>query len=281
MSQEADKKAKELKDELLKIEDKDSLLEFEAKNRDEILSGPMHVQAALNTKWKEMTDQYYFQPITALPPQAQVTGKRIDPKGQQYRTVREFEEIQWKAVRVKTRKDRVETFYNLSGLIRGTGRRRLIRQNLRADNLSPTFLSGGDEIAAKILKDHGEANLIEGVIKKNVSVAVEGYWEVIFAPAQSKDDPHDVVLQWEGQCLQIQRNVPVILPGTHLEAADNAKYPVYIQDPERSKEGRKIQGWVQFFPYSVLREATEEEYLEMKAAGDKATRKARREAQAA
>lgn len=104
------------------------------------------------------------------------------------------------------------------------------------------------------------------------SKGYRGYWEVIFQPKGRPDDPDDVNLVHNGECLQMQRDIPVILPGPFLEVADHGVYPTYIQMPGQS---RKIGGYVKFFPYTVLREATKEEYFAMKAEGDKATAEAR------
>jgi hypothetical protein len=66
---------------------------------------------------------------------------------------------------------------------------------------------------------------------------------------------------------------PVILPGFYIEAADNATRPQYIQTPQ---ESRKIIGAVQMYPYTVQRKATYEEFVEMKAEGDRITREKRK-----
>jgi hypothetical protein len=100
----------------------------------------------------------------------------------------------------------------------------------------------------------------------------DGYWEVLFSPKAKPDDPTDVKLSWNGQCLQMKRGEAVVVPGPFLEVADNAVYPTYRQMPG---EDRKITSYVKHFPYTVLRRATEKEYRERKAAGDKATKEAR------
>lgn len=99
-----------------------------------------------------------------------------------------------------------------------------------------------------------------------------GFYEVLFSSKGSPNDPDDVTLTLNGECLHIQRNVPVIVPGPFLEVADHGVYPVYHQEPGKD---RKIVGSVKFFPYTTLRQASEEEYRKMKASGDKITRDAR------
>ena len=97
----------------------------------------------------------------------------------------------------------------------------------------------------------------------------KGFWEVMFSPKGKPDDPEDVTLAWNGQCLQMKRGEPVILPGPFLEVADHGVFAHYKQVPG---EDRKITSYVKHFPYTVLRQATEKEYREKKAAGDKATK---------
>ena len=107
------------------------------------------------------------------------------------------------------------------------------------------------------------------------SKGYKGWWEIIFSPKAKPDDPNDVTLALNGVCLQIKREAAVVLPGPYLEVADHGVYPTYIQLPGQD---RKIAGHIKFFPYSVLREATEAEYLAQKKSGDKKT-KAVREAE--
>lgn len=100
----------------------------------------------------------------------------------------------------------------------------------------------------------------------------EGFWEVIFSAKGNPHDPDDVILTVNGECLQIQRNVPVILPGRYLECADHGTYPVFKQLPN---EPRKIVSHVKFFPYTVLRIVTKADYDKMKREGDRLTKEQR------
>ena len=103
------------------------------------------------------------------------------------------------------------------------------------------------------------------------SLGYKGWWEVMFSPKAKPDDQNDVTLSVNGVCLQMQREEPVILPGSYLECADHGVYPTYQQ---LAGKQRKVAGHVKTFPYTVLRSATEAEYKSQKAAGDAATRKA-------
>ena len=106
----------------------------------------------------------------------------------------------------------------------------------------------------------------------------KGYWEVLFSPKGKPDDPNDVTLSWNGQCLQMKRGEAVVVPGPFLEVCDHAVYPQYRQMPG---EARKVTSFVKHFPYTVLRAATEEEYRERKASGDKMTKDSRAAAERA
>ena len=104
-------------------------------------------------------------------------------------------------------------------------------------------------------------------------IADDGYWEVQFQPKGSPTDTNSVTLSVNGQCLHIQRDQPVILPGPFLECADNGTFPVYIQLPNQP---RKITGYRMHFPYIVLRRCDRTEYEEMLNDGNKKTADARK-----
>jgi len=101
----------------------------------------------------------------------------------------------------------------------------------------------------------------------------KGWWEVIFSPKAKPDDPNDVTLAMNGVCLQMKRETPVVIPGPFLEVADHGVYATYIQMPNQD---RKVAGHIKFFPYTVLRESTEEEYIAQKKSGNEMTRAARK-----
>lgn len=104
----------------------------------------------------------------------------------------------------------------------------------------------------------------------------KGFWQVVFSPKGREDEPNDVTLSVNGQCLQIKRSENIILPGPFLECADNGLYPVYKQLPGVD---RKIVSMIKHFPYSVLRKATKEEYEQQLRAGNAATKAAREAAE--
>ncbi len=117
----------------------------------------------------------------------------------------------------------------------------------------------------------------EPVVKKErmdpKSKGYKGWWEVIFSPKAKPDDPNDVTLAMNGVCLQMKRESPVVIPGPFLEVADHGVYATYIQLPNQD---RKVAGHIKFFPYTVLREATEKEYIAQKDKGNKMTKAARK-----
>jgi hypothetical protein len=122
---------------------------------------------------------------------------------------------------------------------------------------------------------------IKEVVKKTERVdpkskEYKGFWEVIFSPKAKPDDPNDVTLAMNGVCLQMKREAPVVIPGPFLEVADHGVYATYIQLPNQD---RKVAGHIKFFPYTVLREATEEEYIAQKKSGNEITKAARKAAE--
>jgi hypothetical protein len=100
----------------------------------------------------------------------------------------------------------------------------------------------------------------------------ETYKEVVFSPKGNPNDPNDVTLAVNGECLVIRRSFKVIVPDRFLEAADHALYAMYQQLPDKP---RKITAWVKTFPYSVIRDkVSEEEYLAQRREGDRQTAEA-------
>ena len=99
----------------------------------------------------------------------------------------------------------------------------------------------------------------------------EKYYRVTFNHKSSPNDEDDVTLIVNGEPLVIQRGIEVIIPNRYKEAADHANYPVFRQKPN---ESRKQIGTVMVFPYSLMGEATEKEYLKLLEEGNKKTREA-------
>jgi len=239
------------------------LRDYEKKNRDKINDSSLIVKDAFDKQWRKVTGNSYYQPVTTVQPPIATLGKnnteRSDPRSRKYMANVLFGQINWSKVKRKMGK-KFKELYILEGEIKGTDTARPIFQNLDIDRLKTVVGAEADKIIleAKTI-DHGE-------IKGSFNLQVEGYWEVMFSPAKSENDPIDVRLMWEGQCLIIKRMLPVVLPGFYLEVADNATRDHFIQTPEA---GRKKIGVIQEYPYTVLREAGRDEFLTQKAAGDR------------
>lgn len=85
------------------------------------------------------------------------------------------------------------------------------------------------------------------------------YFKVRFHPKSNKNDDDDVHLGVNGETLQIQRNVMVIVPKRFLEAADHGIYQHFIVEPGKD---RKVAYEVITYPYDQHGEASEAEYRE-------------------
>lgn len=251
-----------------------NLRAFEHKNRDKIAGMPFAVRDLFDKHWEKLTGKGYYQPITTAPVVMPFGGQnnkeRSDPKSRDYCARIVFSSVSWQKIpRRKIGKKFVDLF-NLKGVEQDTQEERPIYQNLDGERLKTILgVKAKDKIVeqAKTI-DHGE---LEGPFE----IKVEGYWLVTFSPQQSPNDTKDVRLMWEGQCLIVQRMKEVVLPGFYIEVADHALRDHYTQTPQ---EGRKKVGTIQEYPYTVIREATRQEYLEMKAKGDEIQReKLRRE----
>jgi len=97
----------------------------------------------------------------------------------------------------------------------------------------------------------------------------EKYYRVVFNHKSSPNDEDDVTLIVNGEPLVIQRGVETIIPERYKECADHATYPVFRQKPN---EARKQVGTVMVFPYSLLGEASEQEYSKLLRDGNKKTK---------
>jgi len=249
-------------DEFKRIAAEGILRDYEKKNRDRINEASFITKDAFDKQWVKVTGNSYYQPVTTVQPPQATFGKnnteRSDPRSRKYQASVVFSRIEWNKVKRKIGK-KFKDLYVLDGDVKETGQQRPIYQNLDIDRLKYVV---GPENAEKIVSmkvDHGE---IKGVF----DLKVEGYWEVNFSPAKSENDPIDVRLIWEGQCLIIKRMLPVVLPGFYLEVADNATRDHFIQTPQ---QGRKKIGVIQEYPYTVFREASRDEFLAQKASGDR------------
>lgn len=253
---------KEFINEFIRNKTESVLRDYEKKHRARIIEAPFSVKDAFDRQWKEVTGNSYFQPITTVQPPMATFGKnnteRSDPRSRRYMARVQFDTVFWQLIKRKIGK-KFKDLYIIEGKVSGSDEVRPIFQNLTVDRLKAVL---GPRDAERIIsdkaKDHGE-------ITGDFNILCEGYWEVIFMPVKSENEPIDVRLMWEGQCLIIKRMVPVVLPGFYLEVADNATRDHFIQTPE---QGRKKIGVIQEYPYTVTREATRDEFLKQKAAGD-------------
>ena len=249
-------------DEFKRISAEGILRDYEKKHRERINEASLIVKDAFDKQWKKVTGNSYYQPVTTVQPPQPVFGRnnteRSDPRSRKYQADIVFGTIRWNKVRRKLGK-KFKDLYTLEGEVKATGASRPIFQNLDPDRLKYVV---GDDPAGKMLA----AKENNGEINGDFNLKVEGYWEVLFSPAKSENDPVDVRLMWEGQCLIIKRMKEVVLPGFYLEVADNATRDHFIQTPE---QGRKKIGVIQEYPYTVLREASRDEFLAQKAAGDR------------
>ena len=101
---------------------------------------------------------------------------------------------------------------------------------------------------------------------------IERYYEVIFNEKSNPNDTNEVQLTVNGECLQIKRGIPVVVPQRFLEVAQHTKYPQYEQLPDKP---RKITSYITTYPYTQVREATEKEFVDMREAGNAVARRQR------
>ena len=95
------------------------------------------------------------------------------------------------------------------------------------------------------------------------------YW-VRFGAKRHPHDTECVPLGVNGEILQIQREQKVAIPERFLEVARHAEYLHYTQKPG---ETRKASSKIRLYPFDVLGEATENDYLRMKREGTKELQK--------
>jgi hypothetical protein len=101
------------------------------------------------------------------------------------------------------------------------------------------------------------------------AIDINKYYRVKFQQKSDANQPDEVILSVNGEVLQITRNVEVIIPYRFKEAADNGVTPQFKQLPGQT---RKQIGEVRTFPYDLLGEATEQEFLRLKEEGTRLTR---------
>lgn len=105
--------------------------------------------------------------------------------------------------------------------------------------------------------------------EESQSGPTEKFYRVRFNAKSNANDTENVELSVNGEQRVIAREMEVILPERFLEVARHATYPIFKQVPGKT---RKTIGNVQTFPFTVLGEATEEEYRKMLKDGTEATK---------
>jgi len=119
---------------------------------------------------------------------------------------------------------------------------------------------------------HRQGNIDGYAIVLKPEVPKEKYYLVQFNEKATPWDTDDVILAVNGEILQIQRGVKVIIPERFKVCADHATYPHFTQMPN---EPRKEVGTIKTYPYSEYGEVTEMEYKKMLAEGNKKAKEAR------
>lgn len=106
-------------------------------------------------------------------------------------------------------------------------------------------------------------------VEGGFAIRTERFWRVRFQAKASPNDPEDVELSVNGETLIIGREKEIVIPDRYRECADHATYPHIRQLPNQP---RKTVGTIRVFPYDLLGEATEQEFLDQKAAGTRKTK---------
>jgi len=251
--------------EFTRIAQESILRAYEEKNRERIAQASFALRDAFDKQWVKVIGKSYYLPVTASPTMPFLNGQNYTenscPKDRNYCAKVQFDSVSWQKLPRRRIGKRHVDLYNLTGK-ETNGDERPIYQNVSVDRLTRLLgIKSRDKIVS-VKEDHGE---VQGPFE----IDVEGYWRVQFAPKSDQNDPADVQLMWEGQCLIIQRMQDVILPGFYIEVADNGTKDQFTQSPG---EGRKKVGTIQRFPYMVKGEASRLEYLVQKERGDKIQR---------
>lgn len=240
------------------IKTEKELRDFEEANHDKLINSSEAILTNFDEKWLELTGSLYrvWTPVTAA-----VDKTKTDPRSNQYLMDEAFTAIQFVRTSI-TRRD-IERFqFTVHGTVRRTGSKRHMWNNLSTYALPQRI---GEEAAGKILvmSEKGARN---GEVKGDFKLRVMGFWQVRFHPKSNPNDTDKVLLAWEGQTLQVERDVDNILTGFYIEAAHHALEAKY---ETTQTQARKLVSWVERNPLDILRPATYEEWIEWKAKGDK------------
>lgn len=114
-----------------------------------------------------------------------------------------------------------------------------------------------------------KSNKSSKAVKAAADEFVEKYYRVMFSDKSSPNDTDDVELSVNGETLVIRRGLEVIIPERFKVCADNATYPHHTQIPGKP---RKLRGHIRLYPYQLIGEATEAQFIKMKRDGNKQTR---------
>lgn len=272
MGEQSQKTHKDVLEQIKALKNEDEIRRFEGANREffyglKFTELDLPIILAWNEKWTQATKNPYFMPTGALP-RSETKGNTTHPRYSNYRVTRRISGIEWSKT-IEKRKAGTESseIYNIIAILPG-GERTTVFNRIGKSQIQYQL---PDAITQKII--NGKSALRGTIGDLNDEITVVGYWEVVFSNKGDLKDTDDVRLVADGVALQMKRMVPVILSGPHLESADGGKRPVFIQNP---KVALKIAASVQYYPYTVVREATEREYLAFKSSGDMKTREERR-----
>lgn len=262
MSDNSQKTQKDVLEQIKSLKTVDDIRAFELDNQQLIINGTTAVKIEFDDKWYAIIGAHYFMPITALPKSETRPGV-THPKYTNYRVMKRVVGIQWSKIAERrkaqpgTPAPTVEIYHLIALLPDGTTT--TIDTRLSRDQV-PMRL--GPDISQKVLSGKGLAGNVGGIDQE---ISCIGYWQVVFSNKGQTHETNYVGLSAIFIALQMERMKPVIVAGYHLEAADRGQRPVFVQNP---KQRLKMAASMQYFPYTVVREATEVEYLAEKAAGD-------------
>lgn len=109
--------------------------------------------------------------------------------------------------------------------------------------------------------------------KRRSSEVVEKdrYFRVRFHAKSNSEASSDVQLSVNGETIIMQREEEVVIPERYVKVARNATFQIFRQLPG---EPRKVVGKLMLYPFDMIGEATEAEFLQMKRDGTKATKEA-------
>lgn len=251
-------------DEFKRMAQEHILRAYETKHTQKIINASLIVRDAFDKKWKEITGQPYFQAITTMKPSLAAFDRRNDvsvsnPQALGYQEVVDFKSITWHLFKRKIGK-KMRDNYTIDG-ISTIGTFRPIARNLSVEQLYNVL---GDDMASKIRMSakNKDTDTLDGL---NAPIAVEGFWQVRFAPQKDQNDTIDVRPCVNGLVLRMLRMRDVIVPGYFLADCDQGTRPIYTHEPGK---GRQKIGSIQKYPYTVMRKSSLEEYLEEKKKGD-------------